>query len=668
MPDDLLGRIAQDLAAGKAVDWTAALSSLTTDTERKQIEALRMVQRIARPDTASFSTTALGSTRTADPLPERQLPGPDGTRWGRYVLVEEAGSGSYGRVYRAFDPDLDLDVAVKVLHRHVQDDLLRERLLKEGRALAKIRHQNVVRVLGIEFNGDRVGLCTEFVHGQTLEQEVRTHGTFSEAEAIEVGKAVCQALAAVHRAGFLHKDVKARNVMRERDTGRIVLMDFGTGRELREELALGGFGIEGTAIYMAPEMLDGHGASHATDVYSVAVLLYYLLTAAYPVEGQSLTDLRTAHARGLRTPLGARRPDLSPGFLRLIERALSAAPSRQATPAVLCAELEGFGSRPPLWLQRVRNTAIVLASVVGGVLSLGFVNTFYLNTALGRGSFVDEGVLDWFKWGAKGMLAPVVVTALTVLAATLIVECIRLLVRISGRARTVQRWIAAQVHRYSLDDVAVLSSVSLLMSASVLFVTWWYFAPLLGTLTSIFPDIATVPLQKLTLLSPDYGDYHVAYRKAFLGTTIACVMLWYPTVRLAIRTRQRIPRRTAAAGGIVLAFSLLFLDFPYRLLTHAIDFEEVSWESRSCHVLGSRGDERLIFCASLPIPRSRVVRADAIVPHPSSADATDDPPVGVPAKRKRSLFKFLLNDRESQPPRSGAFVSPRIDVREVRGG
>jgi serine/threonine protein kinase len=668
MPDDLVGRIAQDVAAGKAVDWTAALASATTDTERKQIESLRMLERIGRLETASAGPAALASTLTAGPFPQTQLPGQDGARWGRYTLVEEAGSGSYGRVYRAFDPDLDLDVAVKVLHRHVQDDLLRERLLKEGRALAKIRHQNVVRVIGIEFNGDRVGLCTEFVHGDTLEQEVRTHGTFSEAEAIEIGKAVCQALAAVHRAGFLHKDVKARNVMRERDTGRIVLMDFGTGRELTEELALGGFGIEGTAIYMAPEMLDGYGASHATDVYSVAVLLYYLLTAAYPVEGRSPDELRTAHARGLRTPLGERRPDLSPGFLQVIERGLSAPTKRQAIPSVLCADLEGLDSRPPLWLQRIRTTAIVVASVAGAVLSLGFINTFYLNTALGRGSFVDEGILDWFTWGAKGMLAPVVVTAFTVLATALIVELIRLLVRISGHARMIQRWIAARVHKYSLDDVEVLSSVSLLASASVLFVAWWYFAPLLGTLTSIVPDISTIPLEKLTLLSPDYADYHLTYRKAFLGTTIACVMLWYPTVRLAIRTRQRVPRRTAAAGGIVLAFSLLFLDFPYRLLAHDVDFEEVSWENRSCHVLGSRGDERLIFCASLPIPRSRVVRADAIVPHPSPADAPGDPPGGAAAKRKRSIFKFLLNNREPQPSRSGAFVSPRIDVWEIRGG
>jgi hypothetical protein len=289
-----------------------------------------------------------------------------------------------------------------------------------------------------------------------------------------------------------------------------------------------------------------------------------------------------------------------------------------------------------------------VVSVTGTVLSLGFINTIYLNAALGRSSFVEEGILDWFKWGVKGILAPVVVSALTVLAATLIVECVRLLVRVSGLARTVQRWIGSHLHKYSLDDVAVLSSVSLLASASVLFMAWWYFAPLLGTLTSIFPDIATVPLQQLTLLSPDYGEYHVAYRKAFLGTTIACVMLWYPTVRLAIRTRQHLPHRTAMAGGIVLAFSLLFLDFPYRLLSHDIDFEEVSWDRRSCHVLGSRGDERLIFCASLPIPRSRVVRADAIVSHPVAVDPAGDAPGEVAAKRKRSIFKFLLNSDESR--------------------
>jgi Protein kinase domain len=644
MSDDLVDRVAEDLAAGRMVDWTAAMAAASTPEERMQLESLRLLDQIARPEPLTTRTAAVGDTAPVGPAPASNVIADGNSVWGRYILRAAAGSGSYGTVYRAVDPRLDLEVAIKVLHRHVDDEQLKERVIKEGRALAKIRHQNVVRVIGVEFRGDRVGLCTEFVHGETLENELRSSGTFSEPEAIEVGKAVCQALAAVHRAGFIHGDVKARNVMRERDTGRIVLMDFGTGRELQQELESDGSRIQGTAIYMAPEMLAGQGASPATDVYSVGVLLYYLLTRTYPVEGNSMTELQMAHSRGRRTPLGDRRPDLSPAFLRVVGRALAARSTRQATPAALCEELERCYNPLPLWLQRLRTGAIVVGSIVAGVTSLGFVSTYYLNTVLGRSSFVDEGLVDWIMWGLRGILAPVVVSAFTVLAATLIVECLRLLVRVSAPARRVQRSAAALVHRHSLDDVAVLAPVSLLASALALFVTWWYFAPLLGTLMAIFPDIAITPLEQMTLLSPDYGEYHVAYRASFLGTTIACVMLWYPTVRLAIRTRQRIPRRLMIGGGIVLGFSLLFLDFPYRLMTHDIDFEEISWEQRSCHVLGARGDERLIFCGSLPVPRSRVVRADALTPHPVPIEAASEPAGSAAAKRKRSIFKFLLNN------------------------
>jgi len=645
--DDLVDRIAQQLAAGQPVDWTAAMAS-ATPAQRKQLEALRLLYRIAQePAGAATSRTTDGRGPVA---PVTEL----GSDWGRYTLVEEAGSGSYGTVYRAFDSTLDLDVAIKVLHRQVSDDLLRERLIKEGRALAKVRHHNVVRVLGVEFNGDRIGLCTEFVHGETLEQEVLTRGTFSEAEAIEVGKAVCQALAAVHRTGVLHRDVKARNVMRERDTGRIVLMDFGTGRELTDEVTAHNFIIEGTSIYMAPETLSGQSASQASDVYSVGVLLYYLLTATYPVEGRSIPELRLAHARGQRTPLGNRRPDLSPGFIRVVERAMATRANRYATAPALCDELEALATADPLWLRRLKTGATIAAATLGGIVALGFINTFYVNIALGRSGFVNEGIEDWFTWGLRSTLAPVVVSAMTVLATTLIIEFLRLLVQVSPAARRAERWATSRIHRHSLDDVGMLSSVSLLASAAVLFVAWWYFAPLLGTLTTnVFPDIASVPLQQLKWLSPEYGQYHLAYREVFLGTTIACVMLWYPTVRLAVRKRQRIPRRTAIGGAIVLTFAFLFLDFPYRLLSHDIDFDEVTWDERACHVLGARGDDRLIFCASLPTPRNRIVRADALVPHPVVTDPETEGPGTVAAKRKRSIFKFLLN-----VPEAGSVAKP----------
>src|SRR3989442_8704492 len=113
--------------------------------------------------------------------------------------------------------------------------------------------------------------------------------------------------------------------MRE-EAGRIVLMDFGTGREARALQAAQGRDVGGTPLYMAPEVLDGQPASIQSDVYSVGVLLYYLVTAGYPVHAASMNELRAAHREERRRPLSKARPDLPAPFIRAIERALASDP------------------------------------------------------------------------------------------------------------------------------------------------------------------------------------------------------------------------------------------------------------------------------------------------------------------------------------------------------
>ena len=635
MSDDLIDRVAEDLAAGRSIEWDAVMASATPE-QRRRLASMRVLHQMRQVvvDSMGGESQTLPATLPANP---GGLPAAPRT-WGRYVLVEETGSGSFGTVFKAVDPDLRLDVAIKVLHHHVENEVLRQRLIDEGRALARIKHQNVVRVHRVEFDGDRAGLCTEFIEGETLDAEVRERGTFSQAQTIEIGEAVCQALSAVHRADFIHRDVKARNVMRERDTGRIVLMDFGAGRELTQEMASPVFGLTGTALYMAPELLEFQHASHASDVYSVGVLLYYVLSGAYPVEGTSFEELTNAHRRGLRTPLGDRRPDLSPAFLRVIDRALAPRGSRYATPGALCADLEAVRSERPRWIRWARLGTTITAVGLAALVVLGFINSMYYNSTLGRADYVSEGPVDWLKWGAKGVVAPVVIAAFTTLAVMFLIEGVKLLTRISPRR--FGQWTAGAIHRWSLDDVAVLSSISFLASAGILFAAWWYFTPLLSTLTSITPDISTVELATLEPLSPDHNSYHLAYRMTFIGTTLACVVLWYPTLRLAVRTRQRIPRHRLIGGSIILAFSLLLLDFPYRLLTQDVYLEQVSWKGHSCHVLGDRGDQRLVFCPSLGLPRNRVA------PRAELTDMELPPVANIKegeAKRTRGLFKFLLN-------------------------
>jgi len=238
---------------------------------------------------------------------------------------------------------------------------------------------------------------------------------------------------------------------------------------------------------------------------------------------------------------------------------------------------------------------------------------------------------------------------MALLGLMLALETARLLLRLSSRSENIERRVAAFVHRHSLDEVRLLSSISLVLSSLVLFATIWSFAPLLDTLSGLFPDISTISAERLRLLSPDFAEMHLAYRKAFSAATIACVLLWYPTVRLALRRRQPITRHVAIGGAIVLAFTVVLLDFPYRLLTQEIEFDEVRWETHNCRVLGQRGEDRLIFCPDFPPPRSRTVRSDSLVPVQSAPISYEDMlSRNGDAKRKRSIFRFLMQPQHAQ--------------------
>ncbi len=147
--------------------------------------------------------------------------------WGGFTLLARVGSGGFGEVYRAWDPHLQREVALKLLlPGAVAGEAEYEAMLREARALASVRHPNIVPVHGIDRHDGRVGFWTDFVRGKTLSVLVGEQGTFGAREAALIGLDVARALSAVHRAGLLHRDIKAENVMRE-EGGRILLMDFG---------------------------------------------------------------------------------------------------------------------------------------------------------------------------------------------------------------------------------------------------------------------------------------------------------------------------------------------------------------------------------------------------------------------------------------------------------
>jgi tetratricopeptide (TPR) repeat protein len=296
--------------------------------------------------------------------------------WGGFRLIARVGHGGFGEVYRAWDPNLEREVALKLLlpngkGRSQSDEEYKE-MLREARALASVRHPNIVPVYGIDRHDGRVGFWTDFVKGKTLSVLVGAQGPFGDREATLIGLDVTRALSAVHRAGILHRDIKAENVMRE-EGGRILLMDFGLST-----LPVGQTNIAGTPNYMAPELWQGVPASVESDIYAMGVLLYFLVTGEHPAKLGGLTTKEATEAIEKQRPLMDLRSDLPEPFLRTVSKAMESDPAKRFSSAgQLAAALaeclgtaapEAVAASPLAVSEKKPRTLIVRLSIAAAVL------------------------------------------------------------------------------------------------------------------------------------------------------------------------------------------------------------------------------------------------------------------------------------------------------------
>jgi serine/threonine-protein kinase len=318
MPDDdaLVIQLASAIVDATGPDWAAAESTAVTADVRRLIRELRVVAALAAVHRESPSLPAIATTAATDARNDTL------SKWGPLLLRARIGQGHFGTVYLAWDSALERPVALKLLRETARSG----EIIQEGRLLARVRHPNVVTVHGVDRHDGIVGLWMEFVDGLTLARVVTTRGPLEPREAALVGIDLCRAVAAVHKAGLVHRDIKAHNVMRD-GSGRIVLMDFGAG-ELRTERS-GAGPAAGTPLYLAPELFVGAPATIASDVYSVGVLLFHLITGRYPVEGATVDQIAAAHARLERQGLADLRPELPDRYWTILERALDRDPARR---------------------------------------------------------------------------------------------------------------------------------------------------------------------------------------------------------------------------------------------------------------------------------------------------------------------------------------------------
>ena len=298
------------------------------------------------PVTAKYTMDAVSNT-PVDRVPSKVVPSlAAGATWGSFHILALVGRGSFGEVYQAWDPSLQREIALKILLPQTLDDtdVAYDQMLREARAMASVRHAHIVPIYGVDHHDGRVGFWTDFVRGKTLAAVVAEQGPFGYREAALIGLDLCKAVSAVHRAGLLHRDIKAENVMREAG-GRIVLMDFGLSTVSHRQLD-----IAGTPRYMAPELFTGVTATVASDIYALGVLLFYLVTGEFPARdaagspalpgsGSDAPTLDASALAGAMPPLPPRagvacsvldvRPDLPDEFARVVDRAVDPDPLRR---------------------------------------------------------------------------------------------------------------------------------------------------------------------------------------------------------------------------------------------------------------------------------------------------------------------------------------------------
>jgi TolB-like protein/Tfp pilus assembly protein PilF len=352
--------LADAILDGTLIEW-AAVESNAEEAVRPLLRQLKVLAAVADLHRGAPTTVFAASNR---PLAEH-TDGDAPEYWGHLRILEPIGKGASGNVYRAWDTRLDREVALKLLPASPDtEDRAPSSIIHEGRLLARVRHPNVVTIHGAEQIGDRIGLWMEFVRGHTLEQVLQRPTVFSSAGVVEVGLEVCRAVSAVHGAGLLHRDIKAHNVMQAED-GRIVLMDFGTGREREADTSSD---LAGTPLYLAPEVLLGQSATVRSDIYSLGVLLFHLVTGSYPVRARTVREVRRAHERGERTAVRTARRDVPGRLARVIERAIDPRPERRFQSAdALGATLATLKPRPrPVRLVYAASVAAASLLLIGG--------------------------------------------------------------------------------------------------------------------------------------------------------------------------------------------------------------------------------------------------------------------------------------------------------------
>lgn len=274
----------------------------------------------------------------------------------RYELSDRLGSGGMSTVYRAVDQVLERTVAVKVLAEHLSDDeKFVARFRREALAVAKLVHPNIVQVYDTGVDAGRHFIVMEYIEGRSGAQLLQRDGALDPSTAVEIAAQACMGLDYAHRQGIIHRDVKPGNLMVIGGPAggpaamTVKLADFGIARAVEQTRLTQVGSVVGTAAYLSPEQSRGEEAKPISDVYSLGVVIYQLLTARLPYEGNSLAELAIRRENERPLPPTSYDPTIPEALSVAVLRALENDPADRYPDALAlgAALREGLAGIPP---------------------------------------------------------------------------------------------------------------------------------------------------------------------------------------------------------------------------------------------------------------------------------------------------------------------------------
>ena len=265
----------------------------------------------------------------------------------RYEIIRKIGDGGMAFVYEAKDRLLNRIVAVKVLRpEFVDDEEFLAKFKREAEAVANISHPNIVNVYDVGCDGKVNYIVMEYVDGQNLKEIIKNEGTLDEYTALDITKQIAKALSAAHKKGVIHRDIKPHNILISSEGRNVKVADFGIAKAATNSTMTNIGSIIGSVHYFSPEQAKGHTISPKSDIYSLGVVMYEMLTGKVPFTGETAVSIAIKHLQEPPIPPHELRPDIPAIVEAIVLKAMDKNPDNRFSSTEMIKEIEQAKRKP----------------------------------------------------------------------------------------------------------------------------------------------------------------------------------------------------------------------------------------------------------------------------------------------------------------------------------